>query len=118
MAIAFTRTAIRGPCCCASIAVAWPRRAARLELEQIADTIEAHVRAEKGLPPNLDWPSARLYHYMGLPVELYTPLFVASRIVGWAAHFIEQTENNRLIRPRSNYTGPKERKFVPLGDRG
>jgi 2-methylcitrate synthase/citrate synthase II len=88
------------------------------ELEQIADTIESHVRAEKGLPPNLDWPSARLYHYMGLPVELYTPLFVASRVVGWAAHVIEQTENNRLIRPRSNYTGPKERKFAALRERG
>jgi 2-methylcitrate synthase/citrate synthase II len=88
------------------------------ELEQIADTIETHVRAEKGLPPNLDWPSARLYHYMGLPVELYTPLFVASRVVGWAAHVIEQAENNRLIRPRSNYTGPKERQFAPLRERG
>jgi citrate synthase len=88
------------------------------ELEQIADTIESHVRAEKGLPPNLDWPSARLYHYMGLPVELYTPLFVASRVVGWAAHVIEQAENNRLIRPRSNYTGPKERQFAPLRERG
>ena len=55
------------------------------ELEQIADTIESHVRSEKGLPPNLDWPSARLYYYMGLPMELYTPLFVASRIVGWSA---------------------------------
>jgi 2-methylcitrate synthase/citrate synthase II len=88
------------------------------DLEQIADTIESHVRAEKGLPPNLDWPSARLYHYLGLPVELYTPLFVASRIVGWAAHFIEQTENNRLIRPRSNYIGHKGRKFAPLADRG
>ena len=72
-----------------------------IELERIADTIESHVRAEKGLPPNLDWPSARLYHYMGLPVELFTPLFVASRVAGWTAHFIEQSENNRLIRPRS-----------------
>jgi 2-methylcitrate synthase/citrate synthase II len=88
------------------------------DLERIADTIESHVRAEKGLPPNLDWPSARLYHYLGLPVELYTPLFVASRVVGWAAHFIEQTENNRLIRPRSNYIGHKGRKFAPLADRG
>jgi citrate synthase len=88
------------------------------ELEQIADTIESHVRGEKGLPPNLDWPSARLYHYMGLPVELYTPLFVASRVVGWAAHVIEQTENNRLIRPRSNYIGLRNRSFVPLPKRG
>jgi citrate synthase len=88
------------------------------ELEQIADTIESHVRVEKGLPPNLDWPSARLYHYMGLPVELYTPLFVASRVAGWSAHVIEQSENNRLIRPRSNYIGPRTRKFVQLPERG
>jgi 2-methylcitrate synthase/citrate synthase II len=89
-----------------------------LELEQIADTIESHVRSEKGLPPNLDWPSARLYHYMGLPTDLFTPLFVASRVSGWCAHFIEQSENNRLIRPRANYTGPRDRKFLPLSKRG
>jgi citrate synthase len=89
-----------------------------VELEDIADTIERIVRQEKGLPPNLDWPSARLYHYLGLEIELYTPLFVASRVVGWAAHVIEQAENNRLIRPRSRYTGPPSRKFVPLRERG
>ena len=88
------------------------------DLERIADTIEKVVRNEKKLPPNLDWPSARLYHYLGLEVELYTPLFVASRVVGWAAHVIEQAENNRLIRPRSRYTGPKNREFVPLQTRG
>ncbi len=88
------------------------------ELEEIADTIERFVRSEKGLPPNLDWPSARLYHYMGLPIDLFTPLFVASRVVGWCAHVIEQSENNRLIRPRSNYLGPKKREFVPLASRG
>jgi citrate synthase len=87
-------------------------------LEQIADTIETVVRTEKKLPPNLDWPSARLYHYLGLEVELYTPLFVASRVVGWAAHVIEQAENNRLIRPRSRYTGPKSRAFVAMQKRG
>jgi 2-methylcitrate synthase/citrate synthase II len=88
------------------------------ELEEIANTIENIVVAEKGLPPNLDWPSARLYHYMGLEVELYTPLFVVSRVLGWAAHVIEQTENNRLIRPRSKYKGPKRREFTPLVERG
>jgi citrate synthase len=87
-------------------------------LERIADTIERVVREEKGLPPNLDWPSARLYHYLGLEVDLYTPLFVASRITGWCAHIIEQSENNRLIRPRSRYIGPAARTFVPLHDRG
>lgn len=88
------------------------------DLEEIADTIERVVREEKGLPPNLDWPSARLYHYLGLEVELYTPLFVASRVTGWAAHVIEQSENNRLIRPRSQYIGPELRDFQPLSKRG
>lgn len=87
------------------------------DLEQIADVIEKIVREEKGLPPNLDWPSGRLYHYMGLEIELYTPLFVASRVAGWSAHIIEQTENNRLIRPRARYTGPEPRAFVPLAQR-
>ncbi len=88
------------------------------DMEAMADTIETIVREEKGLPPNLDWPSARLYHYLSLPVELYTPLFVVSRVTGWAAHVIEQLDNNRLIRPRSNYTGPPERGWVPLAERG
>ena len=99
---------------CAQLAA----EAGQTELEEIADTIERIVREEKGLPPNLDWPSARLYHYLGLEVELYTPLFVVSRVVGWAAHVIEQAENNRLIRPRSKYTGPKRRTFEPLTKRG
>jgi len=86
-------------------------------LEQMADVIESIVVGEKGLPPNLDWPSARLYHYLGLDVELYTPLFVASRVTGWAAHAIEQAENNRLIRPRSRYTGPTGLTFQPIGNR-
>ena len=88
------------------------------DLEEIADTIEQVVRTEKKLSPNLDWPSARLYHYLGLDVPLYTPLFVASRVVGWTAHVIEQSENNRLIRPRSRYIGPEPREFVPLSKRG
>jgi citrate synthase len=83
----------------------------------MADTIESVVRSEKKLPPNLDWPSARLYHYMGLDVDLYTPLFVLSRVVGWSAHVIEQLDNNRLIRPRANYTGPEPQKWVPVDKR-
>lgn len=89
-----------------------------MSLEEIADTIEGVVSKEKGLPPNLDWPSARLYHYLGLEIELFTPLFVASRVVGWAAHVIEQSENNRLIRPRSKYIGPKTREYQTLAQRG
>lgn len=82
------------------------------DMERMANVIETVVRQEKNLPPNLDWPSARLYHYLGLPIELYTPLFVVSRVVGWSAHVIEQLDNNRLIRPRSRYTGPARRSLV------
>jgi 2-methylcitrate synthase/citrate synthase II len=87
------------------------------DMERTAEVIETVVRQEKNLPPNLDWPSARLYHYLGLPIELYTPLFVISRVTGWSAHVIEQLDNNRLIRPRSRYTGPARRPLVPLSER-
>ncbi|HEX4131573.1 MAG TPA: citrate/2-methylcitrate synthase [Pirellulales bacterium] len=87
------------------------------DMERMAEVIETIVRNEKRLPPNLDWPSARLFHYLGLPVELYTPLFVMSRVAGWSAHVIEQLDHNRLIRPRSRYTGPTARAWVPIGDR-
>jgi citrate synthase len=86
-------------------------------MEQMADTIESIVTTEKKLPPNLDWPSARLYYYMGLDIDLYTPLFVVSRVTGWSAHVIEQLDNNRLIRPRANYTGPAPRKYQPVASR-
>jgi citrate synthase len=87
------------------------------ELEAIADVMERIVWEEKKLPPNLDWPAARLYHYLGLPIELYTPLFVISRVAGWSAHVIEQHDNNRLIRPRARYTGPAPRPWKPLAER-
>jgi citrate synthase len=87
------------------------------DMEQMAQVIETIVTSEKKLPPNLDWPSARLYYYLGLPVELYTPLFVVSRVVGWSAHVIEQLDNNRLIRPRARYTGPASRDWIPLNER-
>jgi 2-methylcitrate synthase/citrate synthase II len=87
------------------------------DMEQMADTIETIVRNEKKLPPNLDWPSARLYYYMDLETDLYTPLFVLSRVTGWAAHVIEQLDNNRLIRPRARYTGPAARKWLAVGQR-
>lgn len=85
--------------------------------EEIADTIEAIVSTEKGLPPNLDWPSARLYYYMDLPIDLYTPLFVVSRVVGWSAHVLEQQANNRIIRPRAKYVGAEARSVTPIGSR-
>jgi 2-methylcitrate synthase/citrate synthase II len=87
------------------------------ELEQTADIIETIVRTEKKLPPNVDWPCARLYHYLGLPIDLYTPLFVVARVVGWAAHITEQLDNNRLIRPRAIYNGVASRKWKPINER-
>jgi citrate synthase len=87
------------------------------DLEAIADVIERVVREEKKLPPNLDWPAGRLYHYLGLPVELYTPIFVISRVSGWSAHVIEQLNDNRLIRPRGRYIGPAKRRWLPIAER-
>src|SRR6478735_2807332 len=87
------------------------------DFEVMADVIERVIWSEKKLPPNLDWPSARLYDYMNLPVELYTPLFVLSRTSGWSAHIIEQLDNNRLIRPRARYMGEPPRKWKPLAAR-
>jgi citrate synthase len=87
------------------------------DMERMGDIIEAVVGREKKLPPNVDWPCARLYHYLGLPVDLYTPLFVMARVVGWSAHIIEQLDNNRLIRPRGIYRGPAERTWKPVKER-
>jgi citrate synthase len=88
-----------------------------IALEKIADILEQHVRKEKNLPPNVDWPCGRLYHYLGLPIDLYTPLFVVARTVGWCAHVIEQLDDNRLMRPRSLYVGPAVRKWKPMDKR-
>jgi citrate synthase len=87
------------------------------DMEQMADIIESVVWNEKRIPPNVDWPCARLYHYFGLPKDLFTPLFVASRVVGWAAHIIEQLDNNRIMRPRSIYKGPAVRTWKPASQR-
>jgi citrate synthase len=87
------------------------------QMEEMADTIERIVHDEKNLRPNVDWPSARLYHYLGLPTDLYTPLFVVSRVIGWSAHVIEQLGHNRLIRPAARYIGPPRRRWVPLESR-
>lgn len=86
--------------------------------EDTADTIERVMAAEKNMFPNLDWPAGRLYHAMKLEIPLYTPIFAMSRISGWAAHVIEQLDNNRLIRPRALYKGPAERPVKPIAERG
>jgi 2-methylcitrate synthase/citrate synthase II len=85
--------------------------------ERIAEPIERAVVAQKHLPPNVDWPSARLYHYMGLGVDLYTPIFAMARVAGWAAHTIEQLDHNRLMRPRARYIGPPHREVKSIDKR-
>jgi 2-methylcitrate synthase/citrate synthase II len=85
--------------------------------EDTADVIERVMASEKNMFPNLDWPAGRLYHAMKLEIPLYTPIFSMSRISGWAAHIIEQLDNNRLIRPRALYKGPGHRTIKPLGER-
>ena len=84
----------------------------------LADVVEATMMREKGIFPNVDFPCAYTYYIMSIPIPLYTPIFVASRVVGWAAHVIEQHDANRLIRPNHIYTGPEHRAFVALGERG
>ena len=89
-----------------------------LLLYNISERIEEVMWSEKKLFPNLDFYSASAYHYCGIPTFLFTPIFVMSRITGWAAHVYEQRANNKLIRPMSEYTGPDSRKFPAIETRG
>ena len=84
---------------------------------QIAEIAEETMLSEKGIFPNLDLPCAYTYYGLDIPIPLFTPIFVASRVSGWAAHVIEQQDNNRLIRPNHNYTGPVGRTFKPVDQR-
>jgi len=83
----------------------------------VSEAIEQFMWQQKKLFPNLDFYSASAYFFMGIPVALYTPIFVCSRITGWAAHIMEQRANNALIRPSSHYTGPDNLTFVPIEQR-
>jgi len=87
-------------------------------LEDLAERIERIMLEKKGLKPNLDWPAARVYHALGLPVKVFTPIFVVARMSGWTAHVIEQIGDNRIIRPLSVYSGSPPRDYVPGTARG
>ena len=84
---------------------------------EISERIEQVMWREKKLFPNLDFYSASAYHLCGIPTPMFTPIFVMSRITGWAAHIIEQRADNRLIRPRADYIGPEPKSFVSIGER-
>ncbi|WP_163101254.1 citrate synthase [Peribacillus alkalitolerans] len=79
--------------------------------------IEELVTSQKPLPPNVDFYSASVYHSLGIDHDLFTPIFAVSRTSGWLAHILEQYDNNRLIRPRAEYTGPGMQKYVPVNER-
>ena len=86
-------------------------------IELLAERVERLMLDAKSLKPNLDWPAARVYHALGLPVQVFTPIFVVARMSGWTAHIIEQIGDNRLIRPLSLYSGPPPRDYQPLAGR-
>lgn len=92
-------------------------RTDKSSLFELTQLIRDVMAREKNLYPNLDFYSAPLYFLLDIPIPLYTPLFVVSRMAGWISHIIEQRENNRLIRPRSRYTGPARREYFPIEKR-
>ncbi len=84
--------------------------------KKIQEVMEREV-GHKGIYPNVDFFSASLYYYLGIEVEMYTPIFAVSRVAGWTAHVVEQLKHNRIFRPRSVYLGPAHMDYVPLDQR-
>lgn len=89
----------------------------RPELYEMSAAMEEYMHERKGLIPNVDFYSATVYYSMGIPIDLFTPVFAASRVAGWCAHVLEQYQNNRIYRPRGNYVGPHDRRYTPIEER-
>ena len=85
---------------------------------EMSDTIRSTVKEKKGLDANVDFYSASVYYLLGIETDLYTPIFAISRMTGWTAHLLEQWQDNRLIRPRAEYVGPKGKTVGPIAERG
>ncbi|HCG9256677.1 TPA: 2-methylcitrate synthase [Vibrio parahaemolyticus] len=86
-------------------------------LYAVSERVESVMKREKGLFCNADFFHASAYHFMDIPTKLFTPIFVMSRLTGWAAHVYEQRANNRIIRPSADYTGPNHQEWVPIENR-
>ncbi|QUJ69832.1 2-methylcitrate synthase (plasmid) [Photobacterium sp. GJ3] len=86
-------------------------------LYAVSERVEAVMKREKGLFANADFFHASAYHFMGIPTQLFTPIFVMSRVTGWAAHVYEQRANNRIIRPSADYIGPDHQDWLPIEQR-
>lgn len=84
---------------------------------EMSRKLEALMKEKKGMNPNVDFYSASTYYMMGIPLDLYTPIFAISRIAGWTGHILEQYANNKLIRPRAEYVGEMGLKYIPIEDR-